>query len=307
MMHRRDLFKLGGAAAIGAVVKPSPVFADSDVQAFMDQFWWRPGPVQRTLLKLIYHQELDSTKRDVVVRRTPFSDRSVFNFTEAEYLRYLYEEGRANIREQDHERQEFVGIVGRRSGKDMLAVFLASFETHSLLQMEDPQGHYNFPGRLHISTVGVNKDLTGQLLIDFGHAIRHHGKQSVYNTLTHMNFEARNGKTIRASFKSSKSKSLRGYGTPAVILNDVALYGEDEGQEVYDACKPGVEATSGRIATLSVPGQFGGPLHHRYLTPDSNTIAVRVPTWEMNIRIPADFYRSRPMDTFRSEYGAEFV
>jgi intein/homing endonuclease len=46
-----------------------------------------------------------------------FGEKVLYTFTEREYLHYLYNEGRCNIGEQDHDRRELVLAIGRRAGK----------------------------------------------------------------------------------------------------------------------------------------------------------------------------------------------
>ena len=77
-------------------------------------------PVQRVILKVHYGLLLDDTK-EFLVDTSWRLDKKV-KFTEASYLRYLYDEGRSNIREvvPGKERREMVLSIGRRSGKCIL-------------------------------------------------------------------------------------------------------------------------------------------------------------------------------------------
>lgn len=73
-------------------------------------------PVQRFLVKLYYHLPLND--RDKTIEVTDMLKTKVlYTFTEKEYLKFLYEEGRCNIGVQDHERRELVLAIGRRAGK----------------------------------------------------------------------------------------------------------------------------------------------------------------------------------------------
>ena len=73
-------------------------------------------PVQRFIVKLYYHIPLDDTEKCIEITDM-FNSRVLYHFTEKEYLRFLYEEGRCNIGEQDHERRELLLSIGRRAGK----------------------------------------------------------------------------------------------------------------------------------------------------------------------------------------------
>lgn len=73
-------------------------------------------PVQRFIVKLYYHIPLDDTEKTIVIPDM-FKTKVLYRFTEVEYLRYLFSEGRCNIGEQDHVRRQLVLAIGRRSGK----------------------------------------------------------------------------------------------------------------------------------------------------------------------------------------------
>ena len=73
-------------------------------------------PVQRFIVKLYYYLPLDNTRKTIRITDM-FNTRVLYNFTEAEYLRFLYEEGRCNIGTQDHERRDLLLSLGRRAGK----------------------------------------------------------------------------------------------------------------------------------------------------------------------------------------------
>lgn len=78
-------------------------------------------PVQRAIVKLYYHIELDDTLPEEENRRIRIVDfltgNVKYTLTEKEYLTYLFSEGRCNIGEQDHERRELLLSIGRRAGK----------------------------------------------------------------------------------------------------------------------------------------------------------------------------------------------
>lgn len=78
-------------------------------------------PAQRFIVKLYYYLELDGELPEDPDRRIRVTDmfntKVLYEFTEVEYLRYLYNEGRCNIGEQDHPRRELILPIGRRAGK----------------------------------------------------------------------------------------------------------------------------------------------------------------------------------------------
>lgn len=78
-------------------------------------------PVQRFIVKLYYHMPLDDKLPEDPTKRIKISDmfntKTLYTFTEVEYLRYLFGEGRCNIGEQDHVRRQLTLPIGRRAGK----------------------------------------------------------------------------------------------------------------------------------------------------------------------------------------------
>lgn len=91
---------------------------------YIEQPWglaMRLYPAQRFIVKLYYNLPLDEKLPDDPDDRIKITDmfntKTLYEFTERDYLTYLYNEGRCNIKEQDHERRELVLAIGRRAGK----------------------------------------------------------------------------------------------------------------------------------------------------------------------------------------------
>ncbi len=111
----------GESAAGGSEGGPSRIFSVLD---YIEQPWglnMKLFPAQRFLVKLYYNLPLDETLPEDPLKRIQIPDmfktKIRFEFTEREYLKFLYDEGRCNIGEQDHERRELVLAIGRRAGK----------------------------------------------------------------------------------------------------------------------------------------------------------------------------------------------
>ena len=119
-------------------------------------------PVQRIILKAHYGLELDDKKTFEI---SDWKREKFRTFTEASYLKYMFEEGRCNIGEVDHERREMVLSIGRRSGKTFLAAAVAAYETYKLLLKGNPQAYYGLPAanNIQIISVATDKDQAGLL------------------------------------------------------------------------------------------------------------------------------------------------
>lgn len=229
-------------------------------------------PVQRFLVKLYYFLPLDDRTRNIEIPDM-FNTRVLYKFTEQEYLKYLYDEGRCNIGEQDQERRDLLLAIGRRSGKTTLSGVFASYEVYRLLNLHNPQQFYGLPNgnRIQLISVATDKDQAGLL---FNEVTTHLAKCEYFkpfianNTLTHIQFRTPydiekygpttrhqdgkfvsfNGKaTLRVTFKSCIAKGLRGSGNVVVILDEMAHFkdgGQSSAKDIYDAVTPSTAAFS---------------------------------------------------------------
>jgi intein/homing endonuclease len=80
-------------------------------------------PVQRFLVKLYYFIPLDNTEKTIEIKDM-LGTKIQYRFTEQEYLKFLFNEGRCNIAEVDRERRQLILSIGRRGGKCVSDVIL---------------------------------------------------------------------------------------------------------------------------------------------------------------------------------------
>lgn len=90
-----------------------------DALTFVEAPWglgMKLFPVQKVILKAHYGLPLDTKTKFSV---TNWRREVLHSFTEAEYLAWLFDQGRSNVRtvEEGHERKNMVLSIGRRSGK----------------------------------------------------------------------------------------------------------------------------------------------------------------------------------------------
>jgi len=265
----------------------------ADIITFIEAPWglnMRLFPVQKVILKAHYGLALDDTTANI-----PISDwrrNNYVNYTEAGYLRKLYDEGRSNIKEviPGVERREMVLSIGRRSGKTTISACISAYETYKLLLKGDPQGYYGLPqsNNIQIISVATDKDQAGLLYQEVSGHFRNCAFFMPYtanNTQSYARFQTpkdieRYGAykddptakaTIKITFRSCIAKGLRGAGNLVVIMDEMAHF-IDEGQSgadaVYNAVTPSTSAFSpkdpndtrvpigeveGRIISISSP------------------------------------------------------
>lgn len=223
-------------------------------------------PVQKFITKLYYHLPLDDRDKIIEVNDR-FNEKVLYTLTEKEYLHYLYNEGRCNIKEQDHMRRQLILPVGRRSGKSTISAAFASYELYRLLSMPNPQEYYGLPNgnRIQLVSVATDKDQAGILFNEVtGHMAKCEWFKDFLNSNTQSmvqyrtqydiekygketrwengKFQSSNGKaSVRLTFKAAVSKGLRGAGNIVMILDEMAHFqskGSASAEDIYNAIGP---------------------------------------------------------------------
>jgi hypothetical protein len=298
---------------------------------FIDRFKLLPNNLfaaQKMIIKCYYNIPLDD-KEKLINISDKFNTKVLYRMTELEYLKYLFDQGRCNIKEQDgNERRELVLAIGRRSGKTLIAAIIAAYELYKLLRREFPQGYYGLPqgNEIIVLCVASDKDqaalvyneLSGFIeQIDYFKSARANFTQTYIKFRTsHDNKVYNHGKgTIRTTFKSSIAKGLRGRGVICVILDELAHFVDDgitSAEKVYKAIVPSIGAFSpkdpknkhipigpsdGRVISISSPDTREGFFYRLYQmslenSPASkNMLMFQAPTWEINPTISSSYYQ----------------
>ena len=262
-------------------------------------------PVQKFILKAFYNLPLDDTTRNIKVPKSWRQAQSAkpedfYQFTEVEYMRYLYNEGRCNIKEQGHERHELVLPIGRRSGKSLISSMIAAYEIYRLLRKINPQRYYGIQdgAEISISTIATTKDQS-QILYN---AVRNHFQNCEFfspylshDTQSYVRFQtpydidqtgdADDGgrASVQIKFFSSVSSGIRGLANLVIILDEVAFFkqkGNSSADAVYQAASPSVatfaaadpnggqeainKQSEGRIILISSPFNKDGLFYNKY-------------------------------------------
>lgn len=251
-----------------------------NVLSYIEAPWglqMRLYPVQRVIVKLFYNIPLDeklpAEERLRIRISDMFNTKTLYTFTEREFLSYLFNEGRINIKEQDHMRRQLILSIGRRGGKTTLSAVFASYELYRILSLSNPQAYYGLPNgnRIQIISVATDKDQASLLFNDvtshvakceFFQPYIANNTQSYVKfrtpfdierfgpTVRHDNgkFQSFNGKaSVQLTFKASVSKGLRGSGNIVIILDEMAHFqdkGVSSAKDIYDAITPSTAAFS---------------------------------------------------------------
>ena len=239
------------------------------------------------------------------VKVTDWRRENLRYMTEAGYLRFLYEEGRSNIKEviPGQERRIMNLSLGRRSGKSFMASCILSYEAYKLIQKMDPQSYYGMPAGADIQliTVATGKEQAGLLY----QQVSAHFQNSVFfgpykanNTQSYTRFQTQadierygpyseNDKakaSIKVTFSPAKAKALRGAANIVIVFDEFAHVGEsgeNSAKNMFDAAGPSrstfsqkdendkgraVGDVEGRIIAISTPLGKQGHFYRMFQT-----------------------------------------
>lgn len=217
------------------------------------------------MIRAILRQKVLIYADDAPWRKNPKSAKWL---TEKEYLEYLYDEGRSNIRTviPGYERRELILSIGRRSGKTHISSCIAAYEAYKLLRKGNPQRYYGLPEGevIQLISVATDRDQAGILYrkvsanfknTSFFRTFAANETQSNSRFQTpidirdHGRWDGNNNAhaSINVTFRSCVAKGLRGAGNIVVILDEVAHFtnsGQSSAEEVYNAVSPSLSTFS---------------------------------------------------------------
>jgi hypothetical protein len=302
-------------------------------------------PVQKFILKCFYNIPLlDDVENRTIIIKDRFNEQERFRFTEIEYLHFLVEEGRANIREVTGEkidtRQNLNLIIGRRGTKTSTIAVIVAFETYKLIKKFCPQNFYNImpDDEIRVSCIATNQEQAAELF----HRITGHLERAEYfkkyrnkPTLNYMQISTPRDieqygdgqrPSIRIVASPCSGRGLRGHNNIVAVLDEMAYFFETEtsadksDRAVYDAITPSVAKFNapdgephGRVICISSPATRAGKfyeLYNRSMEHDcKDLLMIKAPTWEVDYTLSPKFLRAKYAEnplTYMSEYGAEF-
>ena len=315
-----------------------------DVISFATSSWGlnvKLLPVQKFVLKCYYGMELDSIEKNIPVK-DEVNEKLLHTFTEKEFMTFLIEEGRTNLKEYvpGNEFTELILCCGRRSTKSSLSSIVANYEAYKLLKIANPQKFYPMLAgqEIRITAVSVSdEDATSLFDMVLMRALNCDflkNRMPKPGTQTYCNFQTDNdidsfGKNKRASIRvqcgGSSANSLRGKNNIIVIFDEAAFFIDNSnrysGQEVYNALTPSTatftnphtKKCDGKILTLSSPYSKSGifwNLYNQSYRETDRMLMFKMYTSMMNPTIDPEYLKSKrrqDKQSFSREFGAEFT
>jgi len=165
---------------------------------FVDRFKLLPYglfPAQKFILKLYYGLPLDGDLKSIKIT-DKFNKIILHELTEKEYLAYLYDNGRCNIRVQDGRiRNELILVAGRRAGKSEISSIVCAYEIYKLICRGNPQAYYGMPASSEIRVLDIAND-KDQASIVYGNmqgyigSIDYFKSSNTHDTQSYMKFRS---------------------------------------------------------------------------------------------------------------------
>jgi len=301
------------------------------------------APVQKFLFKCYYNIPLDNKEKNIIINDM-FNEKERFRLTEIEYLKFLYEEGRINVKEitgkEDDMRPNLILVFGRRGYKTSSIAVLCAFELYKLIKKYCPQEYYGImpDDEIRISCIATNQEQASELFrritghiesADFFKKYRNKPTLNYMQISTQRDVE-KYGPGMRPSLRIVASpcsgRGLRGHNNIIAILDEFGFFFESEtskdrsDENIYNAVTPSTaqftapnKQPHGRIINISSPGNRSGKFYKlftRSMEPDcKDLLMIQAPTWEVDPTLSPKFLRAKYSEnpvTFMSEYGAEF-
>jgi phage terminase large subunit-like protein len=305
-----------------------------DIVSFVEAPWGlniKLMPVQKFILRCFYGLPLNGTDKNISVPDVT-NEKVLYTFTEKDFLKWLYAEGRANTDDTEGRIfQEVVLAVGRRGTKSTLASCVSNYELYKLVKRGDPSKFYGFPSHTQIAILNVAPtDEQSGIVFDMTQSMAmrcpYMKDRSLHQTMTYFDLRSDADLKVIGKPKASlisiaggcSSNSLRGRNGIVVIMDEMAHFidnnGRFSGSEVYRALTPSIAnfRRDGKIICISSPYAKFGSFYERYVQSYQEkdfTLMFKMYSAMVNPTIPSEILRAarrRDRVGFTCEYGGEF-
>jgi hypothetical protein len=303
-------------------------------------------PPQRFILKTYYGLPLDnSSDRDIIIR-DKFNEGELYRFNEAEYSKFLLDEGRINKPyEVGTSYPNLVLVLGRRSGKTTITSSIIAYEAYKLLNKYCPQEYYGIMPEqdIRVTCLSTSRETASELFnMVTGHIERSEFFRKYRNKPTAQwiylrtqrdidkyGLKGRSSLSIRVA--PCSAKGTRGSNNMIVVLDEMAFFFADEKNKdaesnkdkndkaIYKAVTPSVAkfkrkdgTPDGKVICISSPGAKSGKFYEEFersFEPDNDLFMMQAPTWEIDSSIATQYLKNKFREnpiSFKSEFGAQF-
>lgn len=307
------------------------------IEFAVQELHFTPTPVQRVLLKMFYGLPLDNTRCDLQIKVSGWQNGG-HALTEAEYAKYLFEQGRANYKEGNTGPfQELVLVAGRRGGKTQISALILNYEAYKLLGHECPQAYYGLSASntIQLVSVSTNGDQARLLFQDVAYLAQkskwiqgHFANSSKSFARFQTDHDiAKYGRyaddptaraTINLGFRSCLFKSACGAANLVVVMDEVAHFlnnGQTSPEMIYQALTPSLSVftpkdssgapigpNEGKTVMISSPLGKEGFFYESFITGRAQTAGGK----KLCLQIPSwDLNPTIPLEYLQKEHDKD--
>jgi hypothetical protein len=239
--------------------------------------------------------------------------------------------------------KELILVLGRRSGKTILASVICVYEVYKLIVIGDGDPHkfFNMPDDDEIAIINVALSLkqagrlythiqsrlrnspffTNRIANSTASEIRIYTDQDLKKKRDSSNVNLEIPGSIVILCGHSNPDSLAGHNAILILFDELAFYDESgkvTGRYFYDRLKPSLAGFTkyqeGRLVEISSPNTPSGIFHDIFQgsKQHDHILSFQLPTWVASPDVPYDdpdmaADRSRDPDRFCVEYGAQWA
>tara|TARA_B100000745_G_scaffold300398_1_gene254229 strand:+ start:11386 stop:13188 length:1803 start_codon:yes stop_codon:yes gene_type:complete len=323
-----------------------------DIVTFVESTWGlnvKMWPAQKWILKMLYGIPLSPKRQRVTIdgktyRGIPVHDRFMmdlkYELSEVEFLEYLYNEGRCNVKEQDlnHNFTEMLLCVGRRGSKSAMTAMIVTYEIYKMLNRYNPHEYFQMlnAGMISLSIVATSSKQAAGLyktVRQFISNSRFFDKYIARDTEEVMSFRTQAnidkdgplcGGTVEMLFRPAIGRGLRGPANLMCIFDEFAHFVEEGQQSAYECYEAATPSTAtfknpttkepeGKVVEISSPLNKAGEFYKHFRDgmegKAPQRLVIQAPSWEINPTIPSKYlhqkYQANP-PMFMVEFGAQF-
>jgi hypothetical protein len=300
-------------------------------------------PLQRIIVKATFGIPLDYKPVTVPIWDT-MKENLLYEFTEEEAVRWLYDQGRCNVCDWNSEVPEggfgtVVAYAGRRGGKSEIVAAISGAMLRNLLGIDSPQRHYALADGSVIDFSFMGTDDTGAQRIYT--KLRQRINAAPFfnpfirvNNVDEMQFVTRADRGNRDVLPSINVKAYpcttqaaRGPSNYFLALDEFQFFRsskETNSEDVFKAATPSTaqfappddpETPDSKVLVISSPANKVGKMYELHATALSEGAAsgiftMRLSTVELNPRIPRNWLikeLKQNAATFKAEIGGDFL
>lgn len=301
-------------------------------------------PVQKFLLKCYYNIPLSnkSDERKIIIK-DKFNEKERYRLNEIEYLRFLGDEGRINIKEvtgnSSDKRENLLLVIGRRGLKTSTIALLVSFEVYKLLKKVSPHEYYGImpDDEIWFMCIACDKAQASETFnricghlerSDYFKKYRNIPTQYYMQLSTQRDIEKYGGDrhSLRVMAAACSARGIRSHNNIIVVMDEMAHFFETEGSSdksdraVYDSATPSVAKFNtpdgehdGRVICISSPNDKTGKFFELYQRSFEKNctdwLMIQAPSWEVDYTLSPKYLRNKFIEnpvSYMSEFGAEF-